>query len=189
MTRTLLAALIATVAGSALAQAPTPAPAPAQPQAAAPSAAIQTHEAPITGAKGDQIGKIAIRSSENATVMRIAINAGGLTPGWHGIHFHSVGDCSDVGQFQLSKGHVNHENAKHGLLNPEGPDEGDLPNIYANADGSVNAEVSSESIVLAGQQGLKNTDGSAVVIHANEDDHASQPIGSAGARVACAVLK
>jgi Cu-Zn family superoxide dismutase len=164
------------------AAAQTPAPAPATP-------AVQTFEGPIVGAKGDQIGKIAIRSSENATVVRITINAGGLPPGWHGAHFHSVGDCSDVGQFQLSKGHVNHENAKHGLLNPEGPDEGDLPNIYANADGSVNAEVSTESIVLAGAQGLKNSDGSALVIHANEDDHASQPIGNAGARIACAVIK
>ena len=94
-----------------------------------------------------------------------------------------------MGQFQLSKGHVNHENAKHGLLNPEGPDEGDLPNIYANADGSVNAEVSSESVVLTGEQGLKDRDGSALVIHANEDDHTSQPIGNAGARVGCAVIK
>jgi Cu-Zn family superoxide dismutase len=185
MTKSFIAALFATVAPPALAQAP----APAQPPAAAPAAAVQTYEAPITGAKGDAIGKIAIRSSENATVVRITINAGGLTPGWHGVHFHSVGDCSDVGQFQLSKGHVNHENAKHGLLNPEGPDEGDLPNVFANQDGSVNAEVSSESIVLAGQQGLKNTDGSALVFHANEDDHTSQPIGNAGARVACAVIK
>jgi superoxide dismutase, Cu-Zn family len=183
MMRTLFASLLATAAIPAFAQAPAPAP------AAAPAAPVQTYEAPITGAKGDQIGKVTIRSSENATVARIVINAGGLTPGWHGIHFHSVGDCSDVGQFQLSKGHVNHENAKHGLLNPEGPDEGDLPNIYANADGSVNAEVSSESVVLAGEQGLKDRDGSALVIHANEDDHTSQPIGNAGARVGCAVIK
>jgi superoxide dismutase, Cu-Zn family len=183
MTRIHLAVLFAAAAGPAFAQAS------AQAQAPAPSVPIQTHEAPIVGAKGDAIGKIVIRSSENATVARITINPGGLPPGWHGIHFHSVGDCSDVGQFQLSKGHVNHENAKHGLLNPEGPDEGDLPNIYANADGSVNAEVSSESIVLAGAQGLKDSDGSAFVIHANEDDHTSQPIGNAGARVACAIIK
>ena len=185
MTRILSAALFATVAAPTLAQTP----APAQPQGAAPAAAVQTYEAPIVGAKGDQIGKIAVRSSENATVVRITINAGGLTPGWHGVHFHSVGDCSDVGQFQLSKGHINHENAKHGLLNPEGPDEGDLPNIYASADGSVNAEVSSESVALAGEQGLQDKDGSALVIHASEDDHTSQPIGNAGARVACALIK
>jgi Cu/Zn superoxide dismutase len=79
--------------------------------------------------------------------------------------------------------------AQHGLLNPEGPEEGDLPNIHAAADGSANAELSSESIMLMGPQGLKDSDGSALVIHASEDDHLSQPIGNAGARVACAVIK
>jgi Cu-Zn family superoxide dismutase len=150
---------------------------------------VQTHEAPIMGTRGENIGRIVVKSSENATIVRITINPGGLTPGWHGVHFHQVGDCSDPGQYQRSRGHVNHENAKHGLLHEEGPDEGDLPNIYAAADGSVNAEVSSEAIVLTGDEGLKDADGSALVIHANEDDHVTQPIGNAGARVACAVIK
>jgi superoxide dismutase, Cu-Zn family len=165
--------LIAGLAAPALAQQP----------------AVQTFDGAIMGAKGDNIGKITIRSGENATIVRIAINAGGLTPGWHGIHFHQVGDCSDTGKYEASKGHVNHDEAKHGLLNAEGPDQGDLPNIYANADGSVNAEVSSESVLLTGDEGLRDKDGSALVIHANEDDHTSQPIGNAGARVACAVIK
>jgi Cu-Zn family superoxide dismutase len=132
---------------------------------------------------------VTVRGSATATVVRIVINPGGLAPGWHGLHFHAVGDCSDHGQFQLSKGHVNHLAKKHGLLNPEGPDEGDLPNIMANDDGSVRAEVSSLSIRILGQNGLKDGDGSALVIHTNEDDHTSQPIGNAGARIACAVLK
>lgn len=149
----------------------------------------QTLEAPLMGAKGDRIGTIAVRSGDNATVVRLTVNAGGLTPGWHGVHFHQVGDCSDPGRYELSKGHVNHENAKHGLLNPDGPDEGDLPNVFANADGSVNAEISSEAIILTGPQGLRDQDGSALIIHAAEDDHTSQPIGNAGARVACAVIK
>lgn len=150
---------------------------------------VQAFEGPVIGAKGDPIGKVVIRSGKEATVVRITINAGGLTPGWHGAHFHAVGDCSDIGKFQLSKGHVNHGDEKHGLLNPEGPDDGDLPNIFANADGSVNAEVSTESVTLAGAKSLRDSDGSALVIHANEDDHTSQPIGNAGARVGCVVIK
>jgi superoxide dismutase, Cu-Zn family len=150
---------------------------------------LQTFEGPIQGSKGEAIGKLMIRSGENASVVRIIINAGGLTPGWHGTHFHQVGDCSDPGKYELSKGHVNHDNSKHGLLNSDGPDSGDLPNIYAAADGSVNAEVSSESVILTGEDGLLDNDGSALVIHANEDDHASQPIGGAGPRVACGVIK
>ncbi len=173
MRAALVAAIIAGLAGPALAQ----------------QQSVETFEGPIVGSKGDNIGKLTIRSGENASVIRIVIGAGGLSPGWHGLHFHQVGDCSDVGKFELSKGHINPDGAKHGLLNPDGPDMGDLPNIFANADGSVNAEVSSESILLSGEDALRDNDGSALVIHAGEDDHTSQPIGNAGARVACAAIK
>jgi len=87
-----------------------------------------------------------------------------------------------------SKAHVNHDQSKHGLLNAEGPDEGDLPNLYVGQDGSAQAEVSSET-PLNGEGGLKDGDGSALIIHANEDDHTAQPIGGAGDRVACGVIK
>ena len=157
--------------------------------ALAQSQSIQTFEAPVQGAKGNAIGKITMRSGENALVVRLNIDAGGLAPGWHGLHFHQVGDCSDPGKFELSKGHVNHTSRQHGLLNPKGPDEGDLPNIYANADGSVNAEVSTTAVRLSGENGLRDADGSALVIHASEDDQSTQPIGNAGARVACAIIK
>jgi Cu-Zn family superoxide dismutase len=151
-------------------------------------AAAPTFEAPLLGPKGDAIGKIVLRAGADLTVVRITVNAGGLTPGWHGLHFHAVGDCSDPGQFQLSTGHVNHDASKHGLLNAEGPDDGDLPNLYASADGSANAEVVTD-LPLSGAQGLRDADGSALVVHASEDDHSTQPIGNAGARVGCAVIK
>ncbi len=157
-------------------------------QAGAQQAGTDAVEAPIIGNNGKQIGTVALRGGQKATVAQITINAGGLTPGWHGIHLHAVGDCSDTAQFQASKGHVNHSSRKHGLLNPEGPDDGDLPNIFANADGSANAEVHTATL-LTGQNGLKDQDGSAIVIHAGRDDHSAQPIGGAGARVACAVIK
>ncbi|GJE19570.1 superoxide dismutase family protein [Methylobacterium marchantiae] len=160
------------------------APAPATPQPSAP----QTYESKVVNGKGETIGTITIRDGASALVLRLAIQPGGLPPGWHGIHFHAVADCSDTEKFEKSKSHVNHDQSKHGLLNPEGPDEGDLPNVYANADGSVNAEVSSET-PLTGEGGLKDADGSAFLIHANEDDHTSQPIGGAGPRIGCAVIK
>ena len=74
----------------------------------------------------------------------------------------------------------------HGLLNPAANETGDLPNLYVGADGVGNAEVFSGLVTL---KALKDADGSAVVIHANPDDHMAQPIGGAGARVACAVVK
>ena len=177
-----LAASTAFAAQAALAQT-----APAAPAEAAPPAAPQTFESPIQNGKGEPIGKIMIRDGASSLVMRVTIQPGGLPPGWHGIHFHAVGDCSDP-KFMNSKAHVNHDQSKHGLLNPDGPDEGDLPNIFANQDGSANAEVSSET-ALTGEGGLKDGDGSALITHANEDDHTTQPIGGAGDRIACGVIK
>ncbi len=164
------------------------APSLAQTTAPATPAAPATVESPIVNGKGEPIGKITLRDGASVLVVRLAIQPGGLPPGWHGIHFHAVGDCSDTEKFEKSKAHVNHDQSKHGLLNPDGPDEGDLPNVFANADGSVNAEVSSET-PLTGEGGLKDGDGSALIIHANEDDHSTQPIGGAGPRLACAVIK
>lgn len=149
----------------------------------------QSFEGSVQGLKGNAIGKVMIRGGDKALLVRLSIDPGGLSPGWHGLHFHQVGDCADVGKFELSKGHVNPSRRQHGLLNSNGPDQGDLPNIYANADGSVNAEVSSTAIGLSGTDGLRDADGSALVIHAGEDDQSSQPIGNAGARVACAAIK
>lgn len=185
----LAASVLAALCVPALAQAPKEAPKEAPKDAPKEEAsAPQTYESAITNGKGETIGKIMIRDGANSLVMRVMVQAGGLPPGWHGIHFHAVGDCSDTEKFEKSKAHVNHDQSKHGLLNPDGPDEGDLPNVYAAADGSVNAEVSSET-PLTGEGGLRDGDGSALIIHANEDDHTSQPIGGAGPRIGCAVIK
>ena len=122
----------------------------------------------------------------------IRVTASGLKPGWHAIHFHETGDCSDEG-YKKSGAHVQHAAKEpHGLLNPEGPDDGDLPNIYAAEDGTVNAELYSDRVTLSEAEGRANLideDGSALVIHEGPDDHMSQPIGGAGGRVACAVIE
>lgn len=153
------------------------------------AAAQETAQAEMVDNKGASIGAIQLRGSAAGVVIRVVLKAGALSPGWHGSHLHAVGDCSDTEKFMNSKAHVNHDNKKHGLLNAEGPDNGDAPNLFAAADGSVNAEFFTPFVKLTGANGLKDADGSAFVIHASEDDHASQPIGNSGARLACAVIK
>ena len=51
----------------------------------------------------------------------MTLKAGSLTLGWHGVHLHAVGDCSDAEKFLNAKAHINHDSKKHGLLNAEGP--------------------------------------------------------------------
>ena len=147
------------------------------------AAKADTLETDIIGQTGETIGTASLTDSPHGVLIRIEIGPGGMAPGWHGVHLHQVGDCSDVGEFQLSGGHVNPDGREHGLLNPEGPDAGDLPNIHAGEDGAVNAEMFTWLITLGE---LQDEDGSAIVFHESEDDHMSQPIGGAGARIACA---
>ncbi|WP_420142609.1 superoxide dismutase family protein [Sphingomonas sp.] len=116
----------------------------------------------------------------------LKVDASGLTPGWHAIHIHAKGDCSDP-KFTAAGGHVHSaEPVVHGLLNPNANDMGDLPNIYAGADGKAKVEIYTTLVML---DGLKDADGSAIVVHAKPDDYSSQPIGGAGDRVGCAVIR
>ena len=143
----------------------------------------------LKNAQGAEIGTALLTQGPTGLVIRI--EAADLTPGWHGVHIHATGQCE--APFTSAGAHINHGDPKkpHGLLNAEGPDDGDLPNIHAAADGKVMAEVFTTHARLTAQgpgQWLKDQDGSALVIHANADDHASQPIGGAGDRVACGVI-
>ena len=153
-------------------------PAPASPQ-------VQNLQADVLGSAGTSIGQLELRQSPHGVLMRVELGAGALTPGWHGLHLHQVGDCSDTGVYKLSGGHVGKVVGGHGLLNPAGPEGGDTPNIHAAADGSAAMEIITARVTLGD---LADSDGSALIIHASEDDHITQPIGGAGARVACAVI-
>lgn len=152
-----------------------------------PGAAL-AQSADVVGPKMAKIGKIDVKEGPHGLVLDIALEKGALKPGAHGIHIHEHGDCSDEG-FKNSKGHVNPGKMEHGFLNPKGPHPSDLPNIWAHEDGSVLAEMFVPGMTFAGANGLEDEDGSAIVIHANPDDHLTQPIGGAGDRVGCALFK
>jgi Cu-Zn family superoxide dismutase len=153
-------------------------------------ARAEERTADVVDNKGKGIGSIEVKQGPHGVVLRVMLRPGALAPGWHGVHVHEVGDCSDIEKFMHSKGHVNPSNAEHGFLNPKGPHPADLPNVYAYSDGSAQAEMFVDGVSLSGGKiNLLDADGSAIVVHASPDDHMSQPIGGAGARVACAVLK
>ncbi|WP_409418340.1 superoxide dismutase family protein [Phenylobacterium sp.] len=143
----------------------------------------------LKNSAGDAIGAATLTNAPKGVLMRIELT--GAAPGWHGLHFHEKGDCSKS-DFTSAGGHVHGgPTMVHGLLNPDANEAGDLPNIFVAADGSANAEIFSTFVSLGGvdgRQDLADKDGSAIVIHANADDHQTQPIGGAGARIACGVI-
>lgn len=157
------------------------------PQASATKPAVYTGQ--IKSPTGQDLGTVTLTPGPDGVVLRVT--AHGLTPGWHGMHFHEKGSCSDD-KFASAGGHVhNMTPVVHGFLTSNHNDAGDLPNLYVAADGTANTEVFS-NLVTATKSGdkpyLMDDDGSALVIHAMPDDYSTQPIGGAGVRVGCAVL-
>ena len=52
----------------------------------------------------------------------------------------------------------------------------------------MSSSSSPSSLVSDGEAALLDADGTALVIHAEPDDHLTQPIGGSGPRIACAVF-
>lgn len=141
-------------------------------------------QAPVTAQFKGTGGSVTAVPAPRGVLLKV--DASGLTPGWHAIHLHEKGDCSDAA-FKAAGGHTHAATPPvHGLLNPQANDTGDLPNIHVGRDGTAKAELFTTLVTVAG---LQDADGSAVVIHAKPDDHMSQPIGGAGDRVACAIIR
>ena len=142
-------------------------------------------ESIIIGVDGSAIGSVTLIQAPTGVFGKVRLDEGAVAPGWHGLHIHQVGDCADVGTFTNSGGHLGKIEDGHGLLNPLGPEAGDLPNIHAASDGSAAMEFFT---TLTSLSEIADADGSALIIHLNRDDHLTQPIGGAGPRVGCAVL-
>jgi Cu-Zn family superoxide dismutase len=141
----------------------------------------------LIGASGNPIGTADFRQGPNGLLIEVNIYPGGLAPGWHGVHLHAVGDCSDPGAFQKSGGHHGKTEGGHGLANPAGPEAGDLPNLWAGPNGAAGYEAFTTLTELT--PAMDDADGLSIIIHAGRDDQFSQPIGGAGARVACGNIR
>ncbi len=137
----------------------------------------------LIDASGTKIGDILAWQGMNGVL--IEISATSLTPGGHGLHLHSVGDCSDIGAFKASGGHVGEDVGPHGFLHPGGAHGGDLPNLYVAKDGAARVDIFT---MLVSLDDLRDADGAALIIHAIRDDYQTPPIGGAGPRIACAAF-
>ena len=143
----------------------------------------------LLGTDGKAHGTVSVTEAPRGVLLHIT--AQGLAPGWHGMHFHEKGSCTPP-KFTSAGGHVHAVTpVVHGLLTPDANDAGDLPNLYVAPDGTATVELYSTLVSLHGageRPALKDADGAALIIHTSPDDYTTQPIGGAGARIACAVL-
>lgn len=148
----------------------------------------------VMDAAGDKIGTVKLRQQGSRVVVRAQLE--GLTPGFHGFHVHSVGEC--VPPFTSAGGHYNPAGTGHG------EHAGDMPSLLVLDDGTAQLQFATDRFTVAE---LLAGDGSAIVVHALPDNFANIPTryvsttegvsgpdsatlatGDAGGRFACGVV-
>ena len=152
---------------------------------AVPALAADTASAVLKDANGTEVGKATLVATPSGTLLTLELTA--APPGAHGFHIHTTGKCEPP-DFASAGGHFNPDETKHGLMNPEGPHAGDMPNIHVPENGKLTVEVLNPLVTLSKESALLDEDGSALLIHADPDDYLSDPAGHAGGRIACGVI-
>ncbi|PHA00115.1 superoxide dismutase [Bacillus pseudomycoides] len=143
-------------------------------------------EVELYNASGDKVGTA--KFAQQTSSVKISIKAEGFTPGTHGVHIHAVGECK-APDFISSGNHLNLGKKKHGLLHPEGPENGDLPNVIADGQGKIKADLTASQVTLKeGKTTLHSKDGTSLIITENADDGMTQPAGNSGKRIVCGVI-
>lgn len=153
------------------------------PETGAPVAGGAKVVAPLRTPAGEEAGRAS--ATEVAGGLRIAVDVKGLPAGTHGAHVHTTGRC-DPPDFASAGPHWNPTQMKHGSMNPQGPHQGDLPNLTIGADGRGTVAAVIPGATLAG---LMDEDGGAFVVHAAADDLMTDPSGNSGGRIACGVFQ
>lgn len=149
--------------------------------------------ADVVTADGTAAGTVTFRQLEHGLL--ITADLTNLPEGPHGFHIHEKGVCE--GDFQSAGGHYAPRDNDHGYDNEDGFHAGDLPNIYAEADGTAKADVFVPWLTLAedaqaeggGDDGpftLNTEDGTSIMVHEKFDDYVD--MDSAGSRIACGVI-
>ncbi len=151
------------------------------------------------------IATVALTQVSSTSVL-VAAAAKTLTPGFHGFHVHAIGICDPQARdatgaivpFATAGGHFNPTAGTHS------DHAGDLPVLLVQQNGVAVGTVVTDRFRVAD---LFDADGSAIIIHAGEDNLANIPTryvqaatgipgpdaatlatGDSGARVACGVV-
>lgn len=177
----------APAAGAAVPAADAAAPAadaaaPAADDSAPATGTARSATAQMAGPEGEAFGTVTVAETASGQI-HLSFTLENLPEGTRAIHIHETGSCEPPG-FDSAGGHLT-GGRDHGAQAPGGMHAGDMPNITIGADGSYQGEVLTDNVTM---DEVLDSDGSAIVIHADADDYISQPAGNAGDRIACGVL-
>ena len=147
--------------------------------------------AKLMNAAGEKVGRVWMHERRRDGLVAVVAHVRGLPPGFHGFHIHTIGRCEAPG-FTTAGGHFDPAGATHNAH------AGDLPSLLVKADGTAKLAAATDRFSIAG---LRDADGSAVMVHSGPDNFANIPprygtpdqetlnTGDSGMRVACGVVR
>jgi len=161
--------------------------------------ASQRAKADISGANGIK-GTARLIEDDNGNVLvsiQVTGNPSVLTPGLHGVHIHEVGLCEPPG-FTTAGGHFDPGPFGNSHVVQNHPFHmGDLPNLEVSREGVGRLTYVTTRVSLRPSDvTVFDANGSAIIIHALEDQRSCQPDPakghctgvSGGGRIACGVI-
>lgn len=149
--------------------------------------------ASMVSRSGDAMGTVAFRQQGDGVV--VALDVIGLAPGGHAVAVHAVGSCSP--DFDAAGDHFEVVPSRAGFVHPNwkrepvhGEHGGDLPNVYAHADGSARADFFTDGFTLRpdNDHSIFDADGAAIVIHELPLSYGDVEVNT-GARLACGIIQ
>jgi Cu-Zn family superoxide dismutase len=158
---------------------------PAKAEEPPPAPAPKTVTVPLEAKSGSKLtGQATL--TEDGSGVKVAIEVAGIKPGDHGAHVHETPDCS-APDAKSAGSHYNPDKHDHGLPDAAKHHIGDLGNMVADKDGKAKLEITiADANLKAGDP--HSLLGRSIIVHEKKDD-GGQPVGNAGGRIGCGVIK